>query len=123
MTPHFAPRAGRRTILAAAAAALLAGGGCQIGGGNRPAGPAGPPPDSVVVTPIAFSDLNEKEGDVYNASGIVPLADSRFLVVDNNTNDSLLELDLSADGRQAAPLARRELVGLPEKVVDDKLNA
>src|SRR5262245_31226984 len=34
------------------------------------------------VTATAFSEKNK--GEVYNASGIVPLGDSRFLFCDNN---------------------------------------
>jgi hypothetical protein len=73
----------------------------------------------VNVDPTPFGERNEKQGDVYNASGIVPLDDGRFLVVDNNTNDALLELRLAPDGRQAAPLAVKPLEGLPEDAVDD----
>jgi len=40
--------------------------------------------------------------DVYNASGVVPLADSRFLFCDNNCNDSLFELDLTEAARRKA---------------------
>jgi hypothetical protein len=55
----------------------------------------------------------------YNASGVVPLADSRFLFCDNNTNDALLELDLTADGKMRGPLIRRPLQGLAADAVDD----
>lgn len=64
-----------------------------------------------------FPDLNVDE--VYNASGIVPIADSRFLICDNNTNDALLELTIAPDGRQQGPLVRRPLGGIAEDIVDD----
>jgi len=57
--------------------------------------------------------------DVYNASGVVPLADSRFLFCDNNSNDALFELDLTADGQKKGPLIRRPLQGLAQNPIDD----
>src|SRR4051794_18599927 len=112
MTPMNSPRRGRRTGAVAISAALLYGGGCPMGGGTRPA-PADAP-DAILVAPIAFVERNAERADVYNASGIVPLGDSSFLLVDNNTNRALIALALGADGRQAAPLALRPLTGLPE---------
>ena len=56
---------------------------------------------------------------VYNASGVVPLADSRFLFCDNNCNDALFELDLTEDGRKKGPLIRRPLQGLAPDAIDD----
>src|SRR5262245_56084029 len=58
-----------------------------------------------IITPIPFGELNGD--DVYNASGVVPLADSRFLFCDNNSNDALFELDLDAEGQRKGPLIRR----------------
>lgn len=72
---------------------------------------------SHVVTPVPFRERNGK--DVFNASGIVALGDSHFVFVDNNTNDALLELRLTADGQQAAPIARLPLRGLSPGTVDD----
>ena len=69
------------------------------------------------VTPTAFSEKNK--GEEYNASGIVPLGDSRFLFCDNNINDALIELTLSADGKQQGGLVRRPLVGLAAGSIDD----
>ena len=71
------------------------------------------------VAPTPFAERNEQQGDVYNASGIIPIGDGRFLVVDNNTNDALLDLRISPDGAQAAPVARVPLEGLPADAVDD----
>ena len=112
---------GRRHAGAAAiTAALVFGGGCQIGGGTRPEPPGGAnDANAILVTPTAFGELNATQGDVYNASGIVPVGDSQFLIVDNNTNHALIALTLGADGKQAAPLAQRPLVGLADDAVDD----
>lgn len=73
--------------------------------------------DSDIVTPIPFG---EKNGDVaYNASAAVPVGDSRFLLVDNKTDDALFELSLTPEGAQASRLIRRPLVGLAPGSVDD----
>jgi hypothetical protein len=69
------------------------------------------------VKPTAFLDKNN--GEEYNASGIVPLGDSRFLFCDNNLNDALMELVVSKDGQQQGPLVRRPLVGLGKQHIDD----
>src|SRR3954464_14678426 len=57
--------------------------------------------------------------EVFNASEVVALSDSRFLFCDNNLNDSLVEMVLGADGTLAEPLIRRPIQGLPEGAVDD----
>jgi hypothetical protein len=77
------------------------------------------PARAVDVTAIPFGERNEHAKDVYNASGIVPLDDSRFLVCDNNTNHALLRLKLTPDGRQAEPLVLLPLTGLDAGMVDD----
>jgi len=64
----------------------------------------------LTINSIPFGEMNG--GEVYNASDIVPLADSRFLFCDNNTDDALFELDLTPDGRKKGPLIRRPLRGL-----------
>jgi hypothetical protein len=56
---------------------------------------------------------------VYNASGVVPLADSRFIFCDNNSNDALFELNFTADGQKKGPLIRRPLQGLAANAIDD----
>src|SRR5262249_38299392 len=74
-------------------------------------------PDTITIDSIPFGELNR--GDVYNASDVIPLADSRFLFCDNNTNDALFELDLTPDGRKKGPLIRRPLQGLAPYAVSD----
>jgi len=69
------------------------------------------------ITPILFEEMNGER--VYNASGVVPLADSRFLFCDNNCSDALFELDLTEDGRKKGPLIRRPLQGLASNEIDD----
>ncbi len=73
--------------------------------------------DDQIITPIPFGEMNGD--DVYNASGVIPLADSRFLFCDNNSNDALFELDLDADGQRKGPLIRRPLQGLDPNSIDD----
>jgi hypothetical protein len=112
-----------RAALIALIAAIFVGSGCD-GAKNDPKTPPTPPvsspkPSEVVMEPIPFTEYNVAEDEAYNASGIVPLADGHFLVVDNNTNNSLLDLRLNPDGQQAAPIVQRPLVGLPESAVDD----
>ncbi|MBO0859118.1 MAG: hypothetical protein J2P21_11700 [Chloracidobacterium sp.] len=65
-----------------------------------------------VITPIPFGELND--GAEYNASGVVPLGDSRFLFCDNHAADALYELDLNSDGRMRNGLIRRPLEGLAD---------
>src|SRR5262245_13855867 len=90
--------------------ALCAGwaAGCSKGSSSSP---------PLIIDSIPFGEMNGR--DEFNASDIVPLADSRFLICDNNTNDALFELDLTPDGREKGPLIRRPLQGLEPDSVDD----
>ncbi|HEY8458763.1 MAG TPA: DUF3616 domain-containing protein [Blastocatellia bacterium] len=72
---------------------------------------------ALTIDSIPFAERNGK--NEFNASGIVPLADSRFLICDNNTNDALFELKLTPDGRKDGPLIRRPLQGLAPGAIDD----
>ncbi|HEU0184970.1 MAG TPA: hypothetical protein VFS27_06620 [Blastocatellia bacterium] len=72
---------------------------------------------ALTIDSIPFAERNGKEE--FNASGIVPLADSRFLICDNNTNDALFELNLGPDGQKNGPLIRRPLQGLAPGAIDD----
>ena len=65
----------------------------------------GPSSAALTIDSIPFGEMNGK--DEFNASDVVPLADSRFLICDNNTNDALFELNLTPDGQM--PLIRRPL--------------
>jgi hypothetical protein len=71
----------------------------------------------LTIDSIPFGEMKGK--NEYNASGIVSLADARFLICDNNTNDALFELDLTPDGQKKGPLIRRPLQGLAPGAVDD----
>src|SRR5262245_44578726 len=73
--------------------------------------------DVRTITPVPFEEMNGER--VYNASGVVPLADSRFLFCDNNCNDALFEVGLTEDGRKKGPLIRRPLQGLAPDAIDD----
>ena len=100
----------------AIAAAVVLASSCDPGTGKKSKADK-PADDPSAIAPIEFVEKNGK--DVYNASGIVPLGNSRFIFVDNNTNDALLELQLTPDGQAAKPIARLPLQGLPQKAVDD----
>jgi len=86
-------------------------------GCSKSKGPGSNAPAALTIDSIPFGEMNGKDG--YNASGIVPLADARFLICDNNTNDALLELNLTPDGQKKGPLIRRPLQGLAPGSVDD----
>src|SRR5574341_40890 len=73
--------------------------------------------NAVMIESVHFKELNGAE--VYNASGIVSLADSRFLFCDNRTNDALFELRLTSEGQQQGALIRRPLLGLAPDAIDD----
>ena len=77
----------------------------------------GSAPNVQTIDAIPFGELNGK--DAYNASGVISLADSRFLICDNNTNDALFELELTPDGRKKGPLIRRPLQGIARGAIDD----
>jgi hypothetical protein len=81
--------------------------------------PDTPPEGTRVVTPITYGELNPKTNLEYNTSGIVQIADSKFLMVENNTNDALFELELTAEGAKTRPLERRTLAGLAPGSIDD----
>src|SRR5262249_39843045 len=89
-------------------------------GGATPSGasrPANAQSSDRIITPIPFGEMNG--ADVYNASGVIPLADSRFLFCDNKTGDAFFELDLTTDGRMKGPLIRRPLQGVAAGDVRD----
>jgi len=70
-----------------------------------------------IITSIPFEKTNDNRD--YNASGVVQLADSRFLFCDNNSNDALYELDLTEDGLKKGPLIKRPLQGIAPDAIDD----
>lgn len=92
---------------------------CHHGEGSltttRPASELGS--NARVVASIPFGEMNY--GEVYNASGVVPLSDSRFLLCDNHVGDALYELDLTSDGQKDGKLIRRPLEGLNNDSIDD----
>jgi hypothetical protein len=76
------------------------------------------PSGAVTINSIPFGEVNGRKE--YNASDIVPIADSRFLFCDNNTNDALFELDLTPEGRKKGPLIRRPLQGLAASALNER---
>src|SRR5262249_60224342 len=98
--------------------ALLASGCRQNASSQAAAATGNGGPASVrMITPIPFGELNGDED--YNASGVVPLGDSRFLFCDNHAADALYELDLTPDGQMQGGLIRRPLRGLAGDSIDD----
>ena len=93
--------------------------GCRQRAGSQTdsAPPNGVSTNGRVITPIPFGELNGDEE--YNASGVVPLADSRFLFCDNHVANELYELDLTADGQKQGRVIRRPLQGLVDDSIDD----
>jgi hypothetical protein len=76
-----------------------------------------PPTSPAIIRSIPFG---ERPGDEpYNASEVVFLGDSRFLLCDNNVGDALFELRLTPDGGMACPLLRRRLHGIEPGAIDD----
>jgi hypothetical protein len=71
----------------------------------------------VFVTAAPFEERTAR-GNV-NASAIVPLSDSHFLIVDDLTDDAFFELAFTPDGHKAGPLVRRPVAGLSSDVVQD----
>lgn len=76
-----------------------------------------PPADVELVVPTAFDE--KLGGEPHNVSGIVPVGESSFLVVDNNDNEALYELSVDAEGRKSGPLVRRPLDGIGPGQIDD----
>src|SRR5262245_54006057 len=111
-----------RIFLCAVALMLVGAATIALGHHQRGAPPApsrldGAQSKTQTITPIPFEEMN---GDrAYTASGVVPLADSRFLFCDNNSGDALFELDLAEDGRKKGRLTRRPLPGLAPKGIAD----
>ena len=56
--------------------------------------------------------------DIYNASGVVQVADATFVFVDNHDPGALYEITLGTDGRVSAPV-RRALTGLEDGDLSD----
>jgi hypothetical protein len=100
----------RACVLSAGAALIALWAGCSKSHTADALSLAQAQPGALTIVPIPFGEMNGREE--YNASDIVPLADSRFLFCDNNTDDALFELDLSPDGQKKGPLIRRPLQGL-----------
>jgi hypothetical protein len=98
-------------IIKALIIAIIAGWAGWVAGCSKSTEPA------LTIDSIPFTERNGK--DEINASGIVPIADSRFLICDNNTNDALFELNLTPDGQKKGPLIRRPLQGLEPGAIDD----
>jgi hypothetical protein len=71
----------------------------------------------VFVTAAPFNEETDR-GSV-NASAIIPISDSHFLVVDDLTDDAFFELTFTPEGRKSGPLVRRPVAGLSSDIVQD----
>ncbi len=90
--------------------------GCSSNGDSGTA--VTPPPG---VSPVDFSAFGEMNpiGEIYNSSAIVEIAPGKFIFADNNTNDSLFELNVDASGAKAGSIVRHPLVGVQPGQLDD----
>jgi hypothetical protein len=79
--------------------------------------PEGGQPQIVVISATPFEERTPK-GRI-NASDLVPIADSTFLIVDDLTDDAFFEISFSPEGKKAKPLVRRQIVGLQPGLVED----
>jgi len=70
-----------------------------------------------IIKPIPFGERPGPEP--YNASELVPIADSRFLFCDNNIGNALFELRLTSDARMSGPLIRHQIEGIDDGALDD----
>ncbi len=116
---RFQHRAGSRGAALILAAFALLTFGCHHSVDSRTASAEreGARASVRMITPIPFGELND--GDYYNASGVVPLTDSRFLFCDNHVANALYELNLTPDGQKQGSLIRRPLQGLAGDSIDD----
>lgn len=79
--------------------------------------PGGREPQIVVIAATPFEERTPK-GRI-NASDLVPIADSTFLIVDDLTDDAFFEISFSPDGKKSKPLVRRQILGLQPGSVED----
>ena len=112
-------RSNRRSGTVPLVVVVLLAGGCNFARNTPTAAPAltTTPARNAVIAQIPFGELNGAKE--YNASGVVALADSRFLFCDNNVGDALYELDLTPEGQKKGTLIRRPLQGLTATAIDD----
>lgn len=55
---------------------------------------------------------------VINASGVVPVASTGFVFIDNTDGETLSELNLNHDGTQHGPVVKRRIVGIAGALTD-----
>jgi hypothetical protein len=75
------------------------------------------PVNVTVVVPRSFGE--ETALGRLNASALIPVEDSVFLVVDDLTDDAFYELRFSPDGSKSGPLVRRPISGLVQGHTED----
>jgi hypothetical protein len=79
-----------------------------------------PPRGPVNVTVVVPRNFGEETSlGRINASALVPMADSTFLVVDDLTDDAFYELRFAPDGSKMGPLVRKPISGLQQGHVED----
>ncbi|MCI0615983.1 DUF3616 domain-containing protein [bacterium] len=77
------------------------------------------PPEIKMIESVPFDDVPPDGEERFNASDIIPLADSRFLFCDNNVGDALYELRLAPNGEKKVPLLRKQIEGIEFGIIDD----
>ena len=107
---------GRAKWIGIALIALFAFSCHRESGKRADAAPTGE--DSLIVKPIAFDEGSDGE-EPFNASGVAPIGDGRFLFCDNHVSNALFELSLTSDGQKQGKLVRRPLQGIADNAVDD----
>lgn len=72
-----------------------------------------------MVTVSSTPLLNQHGTKVVDASGVVPVSASRYVVIVNSAPEALWELTLNADGSQHGRVAARPIVGLNAGALSD----
>jgi len=72
-----------------------------------------------IIESVPFDDAPPDGEERFNASDVIPLADSRFLFCDNNVGDALYELRFTPEGKKKGSLLKKQIEGLEFGVVDD----
>jgi len=73
----------------------------------------------VALVLVSSTPFSPPSAVAINASGVVPVTSSRFVFIDNNDDEALLELNVNPDGTQRGPVVRRPIAGLDRGAMSD----
>jgi len=73
----------------------------------------------VALVLVSSTPFSPPSAVAINASGVVPVTSSRFVFIDNNDDEALLELNVNPDGTQHGPVVRRPIAGLDRGAMSD----